>query len=312
MIDRCPRGNESIRWQEFRQETGTPCVRPAQPNTTRIIRCCRRPMARWRICVGNWPTPAKPSRSAKKFSANSPPARDSQRAWLLLEDYFEKLSLSRKDFAGDDWWPRLHGRPGQAPPRATGLSVFARAPPAADGTSAARQPRSFRRSRGGGTGAAIGAATGTMAFPAHAGAPGFAARRVARDLPARSRTSTNRRGTAWASQFHLFRSRTGEKRKTLTEVIELTTRAAHEQELFQPADWEFIQWLAETHAGRSDGDETLVLSDLELLQWLARWGQGARLELAPGGGRVEVSRTGGGVDAASGKRRSGTFFHPSA
>src|ERR1700761_5362473 len=39
---------------------------------------------------------------------------DSQRAWLLLEDYFEKLSLSRKDFTGDDWWPRLmavQGRP---------------------------------------------------------------------------------------------------------------------------------------------------------------------------------------------------------
>src|SRR5271169_866768 len=32
---------------------------------------------------------------------------DSQRAWLLLEDYFEKLSLSRKDFPGTDWWPRL-------------------------------------------------------------------------------------------------------------------------------------------------------------------------------------------------------------
>src|SRR2546422_10174443 len=32
---------------------------------------------------------------------------DSQRAWLLLEDYFEKLSLARKDFAGEDWWPRL-------------------------------------------------------------------------------------------------------------------------------------------------------------------------------------------------------------
>ena len=25
---------------------------------------------------------------------------DSQRAWLLLEDYFEKLSLARKDFTG--------------------------------------------------------------------------------------------------------------------------------------------------------------------------------------------------------------------
>ncbi len=32
---------------------------------------------------------------------------DSQRAWLLLEDYFEKLSLSRKDFPAADWWPRL-------------------------------------------------------------------------------------------------------------------------------------------------------------------------------------------------------------
>src|SRR6476619_6724255 len=32
---------------------------------------------------------------------------DPQRAWLLLEDYFEKISLSRKDFAGNEWWPRL-------------------------------------------------------------------------------------------------------------------------------------------------------------------------------------------------------------
>src|SRR6202012_3843800 len=32
---------------------------------------------------------------------------DPQRAGLLLEDYFEKLSLSRKDFATDEWWPRL-------------------------------------------------------------------------------------------------------------------------------------------------------------------------------------------------------------
>src|SRR3989442_8054782 len=39
---------------------------------------------------------------------------DSQRAWLLLEDYFEKLSLSRKDFNGQDWWPRLLNVQGQA------------------------------------------------------------------------------------------------------------------------------------------------------------------------------------------------------
>ena len=32
---------------------------------------------------------------------------DSQRSWLLLEDYFEKLSLSRKDFPDTNWWPRV-------------------------------------------------------------------------------------------------------------------------------------------------------------------------------------------------------------
>src|SRR5258707_3920666 len=39
---------------------------------------------------------------------------DSQRAWLLLEDYFEKLSLSRKDFPNTDWWPRVLAAQGQA------------------------------------------------------------------------------------------------------------------------------------------------------------------------------------------------------
>src|SRR5438045_5400371 len=39
---------------------------------------------------------------------------DSQRAWLLLEDYFEKLSLSRKDFPSQDWWPRLLSAQGRA------------------------------------------------------------------------------------------------------------------------------------------------------------------------------------------------------
>src|SRR5438105_2039651 len=39
---------------------------------------------------------------------------DSQRAWLLLEDYFEKLSLSRKDFSSQDWWPRLMAAQGKA------------------------------------------------------------------------------------------------------------------------------------------------------------------------------------------------------
>src|SRR5258706_8803018 len=39
---------------------------------------------------------------------------DSQRAWLLLEDYFEKLSLTRKDFPDTDWWTQLLAAQGKA------------------------------------------------------------------------------------------------------------------------------------------------------------------------------------------------------
>src|SRR3954452_8944641 len=46
----------------------------------------------------------------RNFSA----CADSQRAWLLLEDYFEKLSLSRKDFPATDWWPRMLAAQGKS------------------------------------------------------------------------------------------------------------------------------------------------------------------------------------------------------
>jgi len=39
---------------------------------------------------------------------------DSQRAWLLLEDYFEKHALSRKDFPATDWWPRVLSAQGKS------------------------------------------------------------------------------------------------------------------------------------------------------------------------------------------------------
>src|SRR5947209_3791232 len=47
---------------------------------------------------------------------------DPQRAWLLLEDYFEKLSLARKDFAAQDWWPRMLAAQGK--PRIEELALL--------------------------------------------------------------------------------------------------------------------------------------------------------------------------------------------
>src|SRR5439155_6910553 len=136
--------------------------------------------------------------------------------------------------------------------------------------------------------------------PAHLDLPRAALRVVCRAEPDRQQP---RMFSGLAVRFYLLRPRAGEKAKTLGEILELTTRAAHEQEQFPPADWEFIRWLAEaspkskvpgprpkvqspesrvqsaqsevggprTAGGGEEGDELLVLSEWELLQWLARW-----------------------------------------
>ncbi|NLH85795.1 MAG: DEAD/DEAH box helicase [Verrucomicrobia bacterium] len=206
---------------------------------------------------------------------------DSQRAWLLLEDYFEKLRLSRKDFPNSDWWPRLLAVQGTARleelaflflrarrPVPTELSVYANRDRFERLEQAAREQQLVRHLE-------------TWLFPeppAHFDAPRAFVRAICHPQPDPEQPACCR----LAVELRLARPRTGEKVRTLGEILELTTRAAHEQELFPPGDWEFIRWLAETHSHRRNGETPLVLSDLELLHWLARWGHTARLELALG------------------------------
>jgi superfamily II DNA or RNA helicase len=203
---------------------------------------------------------------------------DSQRAWLLLEDYFEKLSLSRKDFAGNEWWSRMLAAQGKARLEEvaflflrvkrsvpTELAPFANLNRFLQVEQAAREQQLVEHLE-------------HWLFPsqpAHLDVPRASLRVVCHPEPDERHPARFR----LAVQFLLLRPRTGEKVKTLSELVDLTTRAAHEQELFAPHDWEFIQWLAQTYAGRSDGEEKIVLTDLELLDWLARWGHTSRLEL---------------------------------
>jgi hypothetical protein len=65
---------------------------------------------------------------------------DSQRAWLLLEDYFEKLSLSRKDFP-DRLVAENAERDRQRAVGRTRVFFFAREAFRAAGIAAAREPR---------------------------------------------------------------------------------------------------------------------------------------------------------------------------
>jgi hypothetical protein len=212
---------------------------------------------------------------------------DSQRAWLLLEDYFEKLSLSRKDFPGTDWWPQLLAAQGHARLEEVAflflraqrslpseLSAYANLDRFAQVEHAAREQQ------------LVGQLEAWLfpPKPAHFDAPRAFLRAVCRP-----QANPDHPGLyLLAVELHLLRPRTGERVRKLREIVELTTRAAHEQELFPPGDWEFVQWLAETHPSRRDGEEVIVLSDLELLHWLARWGHTTRLELAIGEGPAQA------------------------
>ncbi len=202
---------------------------------------------------------------------------DSQRAWLLLEDYFEKLSLSRKDFTGQEWWPRLMSVKGKKRLEETAI-LFLRAnrPLPTELTTHANLDR-FAEVEQAEQDQKLVQKLEHWLFPpspVHLDSPRALLRVVCALQPAAEESTL----FSLSVKFFLFRPRTGEKPKTLSEILELTTRSAHEQELFSSADWEFIQWLAETHADPEGLWDTLTLTGLELLQWLVRWGENSRLQ----------------------------------
>jgi superfamily II DNA or RNA helicase len=207
---------------------------------------------------------------------------DSQRAWLLLEDYFEKLLLSRKDFPDTNWWPKLLSVQGKA--RLEELAfLFLRAkrsvPPE---LSAHASQERFAKAEEAEQEVKLVQELERWLAPSALpllDTPRATLRVVCRVQAGEDESAHYR----LAVQFLLSRPRTGEKARTLREMIDLVVRATHEQELFPTNDWEFIQWIADTHRQRSDGADTLVLSDAELLQWLARWGHTDRLLLADNG-----------------------------
>ena len=207
---------------------------------------------------------------------------DSQRAWLALEDYFEKLSLSRRDFPATDWWTKLLAVTGKSrleelaflflrakrsvPPELqphANPDRFARAEEAEQELQLVRELENWL----------------SPPAPLHLDTPRATLRVVCKPQPDEQEPSRYR----LAIQFLLLRPRTGEKARSLHDLVDLVVRAAHEQELFTPWDWEFIQWIYETHRERANNATTLLLSDAELLQWLARWGNTDRLESAANG-----------------------------
>jgi superfamily II DNA or RNA helicase len=207
---------------------------------------------------------------------------DPQRAWLLLEDYFEKLSLSRKDFGAQEWWQRLVSSRGRKRLEETAILFMRFNRPVPTELQAHANPERLAEIEQAEKDQRMVQQLEHWLFPSSPPAlePPRASIRVACEPKAVGEFSSL---FGLEVSFFISRHRTGEKGKTVAEVVDLTSRSAHERELFSFEDWQFIQWLSETHADPEGLWETLFLSASELLQWLVRWGDKGRLRMGPAG-----------------------------
>ena len=203
--------------------------------------------------------------------------KDEQRAWLLLEDYFNKLKLSRKDFPGDEWWDAVAKAKGKKRLEALAV-VFLRAGrqmPAELGQHA--NIKRFNEIKAAEQEREVFAELENWMFPPapnHLDAPRASIRAVATPEPENKKTNLN----TLKVEFIVRRPRTGDRKKSIPNLVDLTVRAAHEQELFPAPDWEFIEWITDHYADEVNGDDDLHLTGQQLLQWLAHWGDESRLQ----------------------------------
>lgn len=211
---------------------------------------------------------------------------DPQRAWLLMEDYFEKLSLARKDFPGNDWWPRMlavHGR--LRLEEAAILFLRANRPLPSELTSYANLER-FAEIEQAEQEQKMVRELEEWLVPktqSHLDAPRACLRVICHIEP----SEANPHFHTLQAEFHIFRPRAGEKKRTVGELVELRTRAAHEAELFPASDWDVIEWISAKYGQSIPEAECIKLQGTELLEWLAKWGDSGRLELASPGGILQ-------------------------
>ena len=203
--------------------------------------------------------------------------KDEQRAWLLLEDYFSKLKLSRKDFPGDEWWDDVAKAKGKK--RLEALSVVflrtGRQMPAE--LSQYANIERFNEIKEAEAEREVYTELENWMFPPapnHLDAPRASIRAVGTPVAEGDDSDLQ----LLKVEFIVRRPRTGDRKKSIANLVDLTVRAAHEQELFPADDWEFIEWITDHYAEEVAEDADLHLSGQQLLQWLAHWGGQSHLQ----------------------------------
>ncbi|MCS1408590.1 MAG: RNA polymerase-associated protein RapA [Verrucomicrobia subdivision 3 bacterium] len=213
---------------------------------------------------------------------------DSQRAFLLLDDYFELISLSRKDFAGDEWWPRLLACKGNARLEETAL-LFLRTnrPLPTELMAYANWDRLAELEETEKDHEFVAQLEDWLLppKPVHLDAPRASIRAICEVCEFEKESPLK----SLVVRLAVFRPRSGEKFRSLSEVIDLNNRASHERELFPSEDWEFIEWLGENYREADPEKDQIKLHGLELLQWLAKWGSVGRLEYDKNGAPLQFT-----------------------
>ncbi|MFM7103787.1 MAG: ATP-dependent helicase, partial [Verrucomicrobiota bacterium] len=156
---------------------------------------------------------------------------DTQRAYLLFDDYLEKLALRRNDFGIHDWWGRIQAASGRQRLEEVAM-LFLRSSrslptellPYANFEKFAEVEQSEKET------GFVTELENWLLPPnhSHLDSPRAALRVAGEPL----RTAPDLNQWRLAVRFFLFRSRSGEKERQIPELCELRTRAAHEAELF--------------------------------------------------------------------------------
>lgn len=204
---------------------------------------------------------------------------DPQRAWLLLDDYFEKLSLSRKDFTGSDWWNRLLSCSGER--RLEELAfLFMRCgrsvPPElssyADYKKFAEVEKTENEKR-------LVDELEKWLIPDYHQHYGLIKNNL-HILCDVVNSGTNPLLNYLNVEFFVFKSNGLKESKKPAELIDIVKRGNYELEKFTPDDIEFLRWFASINDGAILPDDGQInLDGNRLYLWLSRWGDSGRLEM---------------------------------
>ena len=204
---------------------------------------------------------------------------DPQKACLLLDDYFEKLSLTKKDFCDSDWWLRLMSCSGERRLEElaflfmrSGRSLPPELSPYGDVRKFAEVEKAEREKK-------IVSELEKWLIPeqsTHCGLPRHNLRILCDVVSSESNPLLHYLNV----EFCVFKSNGTREIKKPAELIEVVRKDNYELGKFTAEDIEFLRWFSSISEGNVQADaDRIRLEGNHLFLWLSRWGAEGRLEM---------------------------------